>query len=161
MRKLTLTSLALTINLFAFSQVTIIKNVDDMTDKTTYLPSERFMAANETLTVGCALDMVIDEKDGVLSSEMIAVKIVGLGLCNENNTIIVLFDNGEKFSIKSWNKFNCKGNAYFTLSNENIEMLKANSISKVRITNGKSFKSYTSIIKDKNYFIEFYESLNK
>tara|TARA_R110002167_G_scaffold243070_3_gene448643 strand:- start:830 stop:1315 length:486 start_codon:yes stop_codon:yes gene_type:complete len=147
--------------LSSFAQVKIQKSVDEMTDKVSYFASERFFAANSTLTKGCAIDMVIDEKSGVTTSDFMAAKMVGLESCNENNSLIFLFENGEKFTLKSWNKFNCKGNAYFTLSKANIEMLKVNSISKVRITNGKSYKSYTAEITYKNYFIEFYSQLNK
>ena len=160
MKKLTLTLATIAIALNSFTQVTISKETDEMTDKVSYYASERFFAANKELTKGCALDMVIDNKNGSLTSTFIVAKMVGLESCNENNTLIILFDNGEKFTLNSWNKFNCKGNAYFTLSKSNIELLNSNPISKVRITNGKSYKSYTAEIEYKNYFIDLYNALS-
>jgi len=144
----------------SFAQITIEKSVDEMTDKVSYYVSERFIAANKELTKGCAIDMVVDSKNGVKHSSLLSVQMVGLEKCNENNTLIVLFENGEKFTLKSWNKFNCKGYAYFTFSKSDIEMLSSNPISKVRITNGSSYKSYTAEIEYKNYFIDFYKLLN-
>jgi hypothetical protein len=160
MKKVTLVLGMIAMTISSFAQLTILKDVDEMTDKVSYYASERFVAANKELTKGCAIDMVIDEKSGAITSDFMAAKMVGLESCNENNSLIFLFENGEKFTLKSWNKFNCKGNAYFTLSKANIEMLKVNSISKVRITNGKSYKSYTAEIEYKNYFIDFYKLLN-
>lgn len=150
--------LAMTIN--SFAQVKIKKHVDEMTDEVDYMTSERFFAANDALTKGCAIDMVINSNDGVKESTFFLAKMVGLESCNEDNTIIFLFENGKKFSLESFNKFNCKGTAYFRLSESNIKLLKTLPISKVRIKNGRSLKNYTSEIKYKTYFIEFYNELS-
>lgn len=161
MKKIVLIVGILVVGFNSKAQVKIEKSVDEMTDKVSYFPSERFLATNKEKNKGCALDMVIDEKNGKLTSEFIAAQMVGLESCNENNTLIILFENGEKFTLNSWNKFNCKGNAYFSLSKNQIELLKVSPISKVRITNGRSLKSYTSEIEYKSYFVDFYSELNK
>jgi hypothetical protein len=160
MKKLVAVVLAV-MTMSSYAQVKIDKSVDEMTDKVSYFPSERLFAANTELTKGCAIDMIIDVKNDVKTSNFMAVKMVGLESCNEKNNLIILFDNGDKINLNSWNKFNCKGNAYFTLSKSDINMLKVNPISKVRITNGKSYKSYTAEIEYKTYFIEFYNELIK
>ena len=143
----------------SFGQVSIIKKVDEMTDKTSYYPSEKLIAANKDLTKGCSIDMVIDIKGEVKSSSFFVVQMVGLKSCNEDNVLIILFENGDKINTKSWSKFNCKGDAFFQFSKSNIELLKINPISKIRITNGKSYESYTADIEYKNYFIELYHAL--
>lgn len=161
MKRIILTAGIVAMALSSFAQVKIEKSIDEMTDETSYYVSEKFFAANTELTKGCAIHMIIDVKNDVKTSDFMAIKMVGLESCNKNNTLIILFDNGEKINLTSWNKFNCKGNAYFTLSRANVDMLKINPISKVRITNGQSYKSYTSEIEYKNYFIEFYNELSK
>ena len=159
MKKLLTVLAATVLTINSFGQITITKSVDDMTDKVSSLASERFVCANEPQTEGFAIDMIIKDKSGIKSSTFFILTMVGLESCNEDNTLIILFDNEEKIVLKSWNKFNCKGNAYFTFSKSNIEMLKNTPIAKVRITNGRSYKHYTSESINKNYFIEFYNAL--
>ena len=38
----------------------------------------------------------------------------------KNDEIIILFENGEKITKKSWKKFNCKGEAYFNMNEKEI-----------------------------------------
>ena len=160
MKKVLLVLGLIAMTISSFAQITILESVDEMTDQKSWYASERFIAANKTLTTGCAIDMIIDGGNGVRKCSFMAVEMVGLDKCNQDNTLIVLFENGKKFTLKSWNKFNCKGEAYFTLSKSEIEMLSLYPISKVRITNGRSYKNYTAEIEYKTYFIEFYKSLN-
>jgi len=150
--------LAMTIS--SFAQIEITHSKDEMTNEVSYFASERFIVANSELTKGCAIDMVIDEKAGILTSKHIFVEMVGLESCNENNTLIFLLNGDRRITLKSWNKFNCKGAAYFTLTKTDIDLLKSNQVLKVRIENGKSYKNYTSEVKYKKYFIEFYNALN-
>ena len=131
-----------------------------MTDEITYMANKRFIAANESLNKGCAIDMIIAEKDCRLGAKHLITTMVGLDKCNENNTLIILFDNSDKITLESWNKFNCKGDTYFTFTDSHIQKLKTQTIDKVRITNGSSYKSYTAQIKEKDYFIKFYKLLN-
>tara|TARA_R110000824_G_scaffold332891_1_gene519473 strand:+ start:1190 stop:1678 length:489 start_codon:yes stop_codon:yes gene_type:complete len=161
MKKTITTVLMLVIAISSFAQLKINKTVDEMTDKESYLTNERFLATNPEKNKGCAIDMVIDVVNNVKISNYMFVQMIGIESCNENNILIMLFENGEKLSIKSWNKFNCKGNAYFSLSKENVNMLKTNILDKVRITNGYSHNSYTAEIDYKTYFIEFYKLLNQ
>ena len=160
MKKLTLTLTAITLSLSSFCQLKIVKNIDEMTDEITYMANKRFIAANESLNKGCAIDMIIAEKDGRLGAKHLITTMVGLDKCNENNTLIILFDNSDKITLESWNKFNCKGDTYFTFTDSHIQKLKTQTIDKVRITNGSSYKSYTAQIKEKDYFIKFYKLLN-
>jgi hypothetical protein len=161
MKKLVIGLGLIAMTISSFAQVTIEKHVDEMTDKVSYFASERFVAANSGKSKGCAIDVNITEKNGVLETRNFIVQMVGLEKCNENNKLIFLFEDGSKITMDSWNKFNCKGTAYFSLSKQHLEELKTKVISKVRITNGRSFKSYTAEVTQKSYFIKFYNQLNK
>lgn len=91
-------------------------------------------------------------KEAVLKG--LSFKVLGLS-CLEDVTVIILFENGEKFSIKNWNKFNCKGNAWYKLTKDQRKMLMTLPISKVKVTNGRNYKSILSTISsiDKNHFV--------
>jgi hypothetical protein len=93
---------------------------------------------------------------------MITVVMVGIGSCNENDEIIILFENGEKIVKKSWNSFNCDGEAYFNINELEMKLLRTLPMSKIRMTNGRSFDSYTGdvIAKDKRYFIQLLYALD-
>ena len=65
--------------------------------------------------------------------------MVGIGTCNEKDEIIILFENGQKITKISWKGFNCEGKAYFNMTEEDIELLRTCPLSKIRMTNGKSF----------------------
>lgn len=145
----------------SFAQVKITKTVDEMTDKVYHFVSERLIAANSAGNKGCAISMSIKSSNGTLISKSSIVQMVGLGRCNENNTIILLFDNGDKVSIDSWNPFNCDGTVYFNFSKANIKKMRTNPLSKIRITNGRSYESYTAEVEYKNYFIDFYKELDR
>lgn len=141
--------------------MTINKEVDDMTGKASYAPSERLLCATPDQTLGFAIDPYIKNKNNKLSISDLIITMVGLGSCNEKNTLIVLFDNEEKITLTSWNKFNCKGTAYFSLlSKTHLNKLKTLSIKKIRLTNGKGFKSYTSELEYKNYFIDLFKAVD-
>lgn len=155
---LVLGMVAMTIN--SFAQVTITKTVDEMTDKVYHFPSEKLIAANTAGNKGCAISMSIRSSNGVLTAKSSIVQMAGLGKCNDNNTIIFLFENGEKISINSWNSFNCDATAYFNFSKANIKKMRTNPLSKIRITNGRSYDSYTAEIEYKNYFIDFFKELD-
>jgi hypothetical protein len=90
------------------------------------------------------------------------VTMVGIGTCNENDEIIILFENGEKITKKSWKKFNCNGEAYFNLTDKEIDLLKKIPMSKIRMSNGRSYDSYTGDVKtkDKRYFIQLFYALD-
>jgi hypothetical protein len=96
---------------------------------------------------------------GSLHLGNLIVTFAGLENCNENNKLIILFEGGEKLQLVSWNKFNCKGTAYFSVLPKYKKKLMTLPIEKVRITNGRSYKSYTNEIEYKNYFIDLIKLL--
>ena len=160
MKKAGITVLMMVMVMSASAQLTINKKVDDMTDKVSYSASEGLVCAEADLKLGFRIDPNITvKKDEQVINDLI-ITMVGLESCNESNKMIILFENGEKLNLVSWNKFNCKGTAYFSLTPSQINKLKENEITKIRLTNGKSYKSYTSELENKGYFIELFGLLN-
>jgi uncharacterized protein YlzI (FlbEa/FlbD family) len=148
-----------TISFGQSDSVYLIKDVDDMTDKTYIYPSTNFIVANETKTIGFTVDCYINQKG---EFGFLTVTMVNIGSCNEGDEIIILFENGGKITKKSWNDFNCEGNAYFYLTKDEIELLRTNPLSKIRMINGRTYDSFTGEVqkKDKRYFIQIFYALD-
>ena len=140
--------------------VYLVKETDAMSGETYTYGNRSFIVANDDLKIGFKVGSYI--KDSDLSFGMITVTMVGIGNCNENDEIIILFENGEKITKKSWKKFNCNGEAYFNMNEKDIQLLRTQSISKIRMTNGRTYDSYTGDVKenDKRYFIQLFYALD-
>jgi hypothetical protein len=139
--------------------VYLIKEIDEMTGEGYIFTNRDFVVANEDKTVGFKIRATIG---GDLSVSSLTVEMAGIGGCNENDEIIILFENGEKITMTSWKKFNCEGIAYFDPNENEIKLLKTQPMSKIRMTNGRSYDSYTGDVKqkDKRYFIQFYYAVD-
>ena len=162
MKKIIL-SILLTVGMTSlFGQITIDKKVDEMTDEVSY-QVDGLICANEEQTKGFAIYPNISVNNGNKEIKDLIIQMVGLSNCNENNTMILLFKDGSKTTLNSWNKFNCKGTTYFNLKSSLISKLSNNEISKIRLTNGDSYKNYTHILEsnDSKYFIQLFEALRK
>jgi hypothetical protein len=165
MKKLKVTMMTLmmcfvTITLFAQKDsVYVIKSSDEMSGKTYIYGSKNLVITNDTKEKGFIVDTYIDDN---LSLRMITVVMVGIGNCNENDEIIILFENGEKITKKSWKSWNCDGEAYFNITELEMEMLRTLPMAKIRMTNGISYDSYTGdvIVKDKRYFMQLLYALD-
>ena len=149
-------SLLMALPLFSAAQQCIVKDCDDMTDKCTYYPRHNMILANEDKTVGFTLDARIVEKNGQLSVADIMVLSVNIGNCNENDKLILMLSDSTKLSLVSWNKFNCEGNAWFSLRESDVNRLASNKIIKAYFQNGRSYDSFTQKIdgEDQNYFVK-------
>ena len=139
--------------------VYVVKETDAMSGKTYVYGNRAFIVANDEGKIGFRVDPYIKDD---LSFGMITVTMVGIGSCNENDEIIILFENGEKITKKSWKKFNCDGEAYFDMNEKEIQLLRTQPISKIRMTNGRTYDSYTGDVKekDKRYFIQLFYALD-
>ena len=138
------------------AQQCIIKDCDDMTDKCSYYPRFNMILANDDKTVGFTLDARIVEKEGQLSVADIMVLSVNIGNCNENDKLILMLSDSTKLSLVSWNKFNCEGNAWFSLRESDVNRLASNKIIKAYFQNGRSYDSFTKPItgEDQDYFVK-------
>jgi hypothetical protein len=137
----------------------LVKEVDDMSGKSYVYTNRDIVVSNEDATIGFRLDAIL-EPDFTIGS--VFVTMVGMGDCNENDEMIILFANGEKITRKSWKKFNCDGEAYFNITQDEYQLLRTQPMSKIRITNGRTFDSYTGNVKskDKRFFIQLFYSLD-
>lgn len=148
-------------------QQQIFRYQDDMTDKVYYF-SSGLMVTNEDKSEGFRLQLDIKEiDDKTIASNGLTLKVVGIGNCFEKDNLIFLFENGEKISLTSWNKFNCEGASWFYLNEEYTEtytdLLKSQKLKKIRFENGYSHESLTREITgvNQNYFIELYKLISE
>ena len=119
------------------------KIVDDMTDKVYYTPSENLICQVSGSSRGFSIRYSIEGKsDKSIKVSQLIVQAVGLE-CIENSKLLILFEDGSKMNLSSWNKFNCEGNAYFSLTPSQIKILSSKKIKKMRIENGRNHKSHT------------------
>mgnify|MGYP000906159275 FL=1 len=137
----------------------IKKYVDIMTDKTYLFPSKKIVLLNDNNKMGFS---VRGEIRNGFKFDGISVKQFGIGNCDENDELIILFDNGSKIIKKSWNEFNCEGNSYFNLNQDDINLLRKQTISKIRLTNGRTYESYTGDVEksSKRYFIQLFYAID-
>ena len=129
---------------------TLTKIVDEMSDKVYWSDDGQvFIENNAGFRIESAWKYNSPEPvfDGIMA------KIVGLGSCVENVEMIVLFENGEKITKTSWNKFNCEGNAWYNLRESEVNLFKTVPISKIRFTNGRTYESITGVLELSDYFI--------
>jgi hypothetical protein len=148
-------------------QQQIFRYQDDMTDKVYYF-SSGIMVTNEDKSEGFRLQLDIKETDDkTIASNGLTLKVVGIGNCFEKDNLIFLFENGEKISLTSWNKFNCEGDSWFYLNEDYTEtytdLLKSQKLKKIRFENGYSHESLTREISgvNQNYFIELYKLISE
>jgi hypothetical protein len=149
-------SLLMALPLLSFSQQCIVKDCDDMTDKCVFYPRHNIIVANEEKSVGFTMDVRIVEKNNQLLVADIMVKSVNIGNCNENDKLILMLDDSTKLSLVSWNKFNCEGNAWFTVRESDVNRLGSHKILKAYFQNGRSYDSYSGTIvpEDQDYFVK-------
>lgn len=162
MKKIMMVLLMMLMTLLTFGQsdsVYLLKETDEMSGKTYTFCSRSFVVANTEKKIGFRVDAFIRED---ISFGFVTVTMVGIGNCNENDEIIILFENGERIVEKSWKKFNCDGEAYFYLDESGLELLRTSPMSKIRMTNGRTYDSYTGDVKlkDRRYFIQLFYALD-
>jgi len=138
--------------------VFIYRETDQMSGKSYLFTTRDFVVANETSKLGFIVSPIIRDDLSVV----VSVLMVGLGACNENDEIIVLFENGAKLVKKSWKPFNCSGEAYFTFTERESDLLRTYPMHKIRMTNGRTYKSYTGEVhpRDRRYFIQVFHCLD-
>ena len=159
MKKLSTILITLLLTAAAAAQVTIVKEVDDMTDEISYSPSERFFVANDAKTEGFAIDAMLDVEDGMIYVQGWVVITASLGDCNEDNQMIVLFEDDTRITLNSFNDFNCDEVAFFALNLEQEAYIATKRIKKIRFKNGFSYDVYTNEVDYPNYFIQLYDAI--
>jgi hypothetical protein len=161
MKKLLL-NFVLLISMSAFSQTTtpfVIEHcIDKMTDKEYYFAQKKLICANADKTKGFTITPNFRAKGGAYYNSGFLCKNVNIGNCDENDSLIILFEDDTKITLTSWNKFNCEGDVYFNLTDDEINDLSIKKVKSIRFSNGHSYESLTVSMKEdqKNYFIRAY-----
>jgi hypothetical protein len=162
MKKIFLT-FALIASFCAFSQNTkqpfIINHcVDKLTDKEYYFPDSTLICANPEKSKGFTISPNFRAKKESFVQSGFICENVNIGNCDENDSLIILFEDESKITLTSWNKFNCEGNVYFGLSNEEYNQLSTKKISIIRFSNGYTHDTFTYSLKEseKDFFIQAY-----
>jgi len=163
MKKILLLTLILTPFLY-FSQANLDSAFvyyweDELEGDVYYSTNYDMVIANSEKTKGAKISVHVN-RDGELA--FLTAKLIGLGNCVKDNEMIILFENEEKIFLKSWNDFNCKGNAYFSLSKPQLSLLRNNPMKTVRIRNGENYKSVTSSdFSNPNYYMEIISCIDR
>jgi len=161
MKKLLL-NLVLLVSLSTFSQTPtafVIEHCKDkMTDKEYYFAQRKLICANPEKTKGFTVIPNFKADNGQMVNNGFMCKNVNIGSCDENDTLIILFEDETKITLTSWNKFNCEGNAYFDFTDSQLKDLSTKKVSTIRFSNGRSYESLTVVLKEdqKDYFIRAY-----
>jgi hypothetical protein len=163
MKKLLL-NLLLLISISAFSQTTtpfVIEHCKDkMTDKEFYFSQRKLICANPEKTKGFTVLPNFKAENGGMKNNGFMCKNVNIGSCDENDSLIILFDDDTKITLTAWNKFNCEGNAYFDFSDSQLTDLSTKKVNTIRFTNGRSYESLTITLKqdERDYFVRAFSN---
>lgn len=160
--KKTILSIVMLTTFSAFSQTTVAFKIehckDKMTDKEYYFAEKKLICANDAKTKGFTITPNFKAEDGSVVNNGFLCKNVNIGSCDENDTLIFLFDDSSKMTLSMWNKFNCEGNVYVDFSSDELEMLKTKKVSVIRFSNGRTYDNLTYTLKptEQDYFIRVY-----
>ena len=112
----------------------IIKHIDTMNDKVYFFTDKRLALVNKEQKKGFALDLFIttygEHSDNDISPiiEGLTTSSVNIGTCNENDELIIQFDDDSKIKLISFNEFNCEGRSYYRLDPIEYDALKSKKI---------------------------------
>jgi hypothetical protein len=133
----------------------IIKLVDEMSNDSHMIANNALILVNNTNTSGFSIKLDFREEKGKITQDGLICKMIGIGTCVENNELIIMFTDSTKITLKSWNKFNCDGNAWFSITDQQAKELSTKQLLKIKIQNGRTFESLTKEVDDNanDYFI--------
>lgn len=155
MRKITIIA-SMLFSLVASAQDTlkIIRYIDTMEDSYYIAPNKSFIILDAKKTKGFRLDLGINKE--TLELRDLLLETINIGACNENNELIILFEDDTKIKLKSWNKFDCEGSTYFGISEEDAKQLATKKAIRLKYQNGYTFDSLTEDIEEfyQDYFIK-------
>ena len=162
MKKILLILILLT-SILSFSQTkkkTVVSKfiinhcIDKMSNNEYYFANTKIIGANKTKTKGVIITPSLGRVNDTLKVIDITIEAIGLGICNEKSTLIIMFDDESKIVLDSWNDFNCKGTNYFKIEDYDYENLSSKKIKTIRYQNGYTFDTFTFNVVglDKIYF---------
>jgi hypothetical protein len=151
-------SLFILVNNISYSQ-RICKTVDEFTNEINYR-FDQVLIENDDNSNLVSMYPYFRVIDGKLDFLELIINVKGIGCIEKDSEVIFIFENGEKTSLTNWNKFNCSGSMFCSLTVTATELFKTNKLSKFRITNKTNYKSATVInVKNKYFFKDIFSSL--
>jgi hypothetical protein len=114
---------------------------------------------NENKDVGIIIQPVIDYNNGKLSSSNWIVEAVGLGPCQYESTLIILFKDDSRIVVNSWNDINCDKVSYFEFEGTDIYKLSTKEIKLMRYVNGFNESMVTGPPVSTDYFKQLYAEI--
>lgn len=129
----------------AKSQDSVTVRKDDISgDYYAYAPKDLICISSDN-TKGFRVFMGVSYKKSKLKYKGLFFKVEGIGSCFEHDDIIILFEDGTKYTATSWNDFNCSGDSYFDPYGKDLELLNKR-VKAIRFTNGRSSDEYTHYV---------------
>ncbi len=149
-------------NTFA-QKLTIKKEIDKMDDSEHYVASRSLKLISPT-SKWFTIDPILAKNDSnKIECTGLYITYSGIGKCNENDIMDILFVDGKKIKIKAYNQFHCANTSAFFIDKSNTlgECLTDISlfnkpIKSIRFMNGKTYDNLTVDLpsKDQGYFME-------
>lgn len=138
------------------TKVHLVKDYDKMTKKTLISVSKPLKLLNASKTKGFIMNQTMLNDS---TTSLLLIELFNLGKCREDDELIILFENDETLTEKSFGKFSCNNYSAFILKGE--DLLKQYPIKSIRFTNGYNGLNYTADLTktDKTYFIELYKAI--
>lgn len=146
----------------AFAQkLTIKKEIDKIDDSEHYVASRSLKLISPTKK-WFSIDPILAKNDSnKIECTGLYITYSGIGACNENDVMDILFTDGKKHKIKAYNQFHCANSSAFfvdkTMGDCLTEISLLNKpIKSIRFTNGKTYDNLTVDLplKDQGYFME-------
>jgi hypothetical protein len=162
--KKTIISALVLLSISTYSQIKktfIIEHCkDNMTDKEYYFSKKKLICSNAEKTKGFTIYPSFKKVDNDLEQNGLILSNVNIGNCDENDQLIFLFDDDSKIILTSWNKFNCDGNAYFNISDQQFDSLTNKLIKTIRFVNGYKYETFTHSLEiiQKDFFVNAYSN---
>lgn len=137
---------------------------DAMDDKEYAYGSKKLICIDEKVNKDVAFSVSISWEyiDGTAKYAGLIVTSAGIGTCMEDDELIILMEDDSKVKLKSWNKFNCKGNSYFDLYHKEFDSFNNKKVKAIRLTNGRSMENFTYKLKpeESTFFMNAREAMN-
>jgi hypothetical protein len=146
-------------------------SIDEFNDKKNVYASGfiAYMDGGDLKSQGLLFSSSVKEKrDKINKYYSISVRPYGINKCVEKGSKLnIIFENGEKTVLTSWNDFNCQGMSLFNISVKQYKLLKKSKIKALKYTN-VNLRSYQSIIVKENisdeissYFLNLTTEIDK
>lgn len=143
----------------------IYKKHDDMDGTDYFITSDDIVLSNDKKDEGLILSAFIENNEwnpGTIKFADLKCKMIGIGSdCVEKNELILMFSDSSTIKLTSWNDFNCDGDAWFHVGEDDARSLSSKKIIKARITNGRTYDSFTKNIRPsyQDYYIYLFAAI--